>query len=370
MIKIFDLNIIKNKILSFAVMSLVIISAILISCKPEPIVPVEEYNKNKGVFICNEGNFMFGNASLSFYDTDSSKIHNQIFYNANNFPLGDVAYSMSIFNNRGFVIINNSAKIMVINVNDFTHIATITDFTSPRDIAFLNLSKAYVSDLYSPYISIINPSTYQITGSINIGSSTEQMLIEGQYLYATSWSNNNKVYKIDIIADELVDSVEVTLQPNSIVIDTNSQLWVLSDGGYLGIQGGRDTASLACISTDDFEVIKEFKFPSIETSPNHLKINNAGNALYFLNGSWGGSTSNGGVYRMSINELKLPDEPIIDEGNQLFYSLGIDPENSDIYVGDAVDYIQNGIVLRYDNNGVRLDSVRVDIIPGSFCFNK
>ena len=41
------------------------------------------YYPESGVFVCNEGNFMYGNAALTYYDPSSKEVENQIFYNAN-----------------------------------------------------------------------------------------------------------------------------------------------------------------------------------------------------------------------------------------------------------------------------------------------
>jgi hypothetical protein len=51
-----------------------------------------------------------------------------------------------------------------------------------------------------------------------------------------------------------------------------------------------------------------------------------------------------------------------------FYSLAIDPENSEIYVGDAIDHSQNGIVHRYSSVGMLIDEFKVGISPGNFAF--
>ncbi|MDD4149029.1 MAG: YncE family protein [Bacteroidales bacterium] len=348
---------------------LLFIGFFMTSCKPEEVKPSVIYDEQGGVFICNEGNFTSGNASLSFYDFKTHEVKNQIFYNANNFPLGDVVQSMTIFNGYGYIMVNNSGKIMVIDIDNFKHVATITNLTSPRYIEFISTNKAYVSDLYSPYITIIDPSSNTRIGEIYVGHGTEQMIKLDAYLYVTSWSFNNKVYKINSNNDELVDSIQVTKQPNSIVKDKYNRIWVLSDGGYEGNPTGQVIAVLTCINTNTFEIEKEFPFSSIQTSPTELKINKAGDTLFYINGSWGGRAGNqAGVYKMSVDASELPSEPLIPEGNQLFYGLGVNPQNSDIYVSDAIDCVQKGIVFRYNADGIRLDSFKTDIIPGGFCF--
>jgi DNA-binding beta-propeller fold protein YncE len=325
-----------------------------------------------GVFVCNEGNFTFGNASLSFYNTDSNTVQNQMFQNNNGFPLGDVVQSMAIKDSLGFLVINNSGKIFVINTHNFKHTATISGLTSPRYIHFINASKAYVSELYSKSISVVNPVTYSATGFVPVGSSTEQMVQLGDFVYVTSWYRNNKIYKINTLTDELIDSLEVHKQPNSLQLDKNNNLWVLCDGGYLGIEGEKDSAALFNIDPNQLIIEKKFTFPVFEASPSELQLNGTRDTLFFMSGDWGGTQNDNtrGVYKMDVGAEALPEEPLITENDRSFYGLGIDPDNSEIYVSDAIDYQQNGWVFRYSSTGVLIDSFMTGIIPGAFAFKK
>ncbi len=345
--------------------SIVICTFIFCSCvkdpKPTPII----IDGHKGVLICNEGNFMYGNASLSFYDSEKDSVFNQIFFNTNNFPLGDVAFSINTHNNKVYVVVNNSGKIMVIDINNFKHISTISELISPRYINIINDNKAYISNLYSPYIDILNPATHTITSNIFIGNGTEQMCLVDEHIYATSWSYNDKVYKINTKTDQVMDSLAIAKQPNGIVCDINNNLWILSDGGYTGSPFGQDTAALTCISTETFTIIKEFKFHDISNSPNNLCISQSGETLYFINNN---STTHSGVFKININDVFLPEKPIIKEESRLLYGLGIDPNNSDIYISDAIDYTQNGNIYRYDKNGTLITNFSAGITPRSFCF--
>jgi hypothetical protein len=74
------------------------------------------------------------------------------------------------------------------------------------------------------------------------------------------------------------------------------------------------------------------------------------------------------VKQLGISSAELPSEPLIPESGHYFYKLGINPENGDIFVTDAVDYQQNGYLMYYNPDGSLVSSQLADIIPGSMCF--
>ncbi len=336
------------------------------ACEDE--VPLKQFQVTEGVFILNEGNYTYGNAALSFYNPETKELSNQIFKNTNGFPIGDVLQSMTIMDSTAFLVVNNSGKIHAISTNTFKHKGTISGLISPRQMLVLNSTKAYVSDLYDNAISIVNPQTYSVTGTIPLRKGSEAMLKAGNYVFVTNWSKQNTVQRIDITTDKYVDSLVVTKQPNSIVLDKNNKIWVLSDGGLASLPGGKVKASLTRIDPVTFKIDKEFVFSDLNSAPTRLCMNNGRDSLYFLNGSWGSSVANGGVYRMSVSDAVLPASPWIPENGKLFYALGVDPRNGNVYVSDAVDYMQPGWVYRYNSQAMLIDSFKTDIIPSGFCF--
>lgn len=347
----------------------VLISVFLVSCKPEDKPHFDDFLKEKGVFICNEGNYTYGNASLSFYDPEINKVENDIFHRTNGFPLGDVCQSMLIVDSLGFLVMNNSGNILVINTTTFKHAGTIAGLSSPRFMVKVSDSLAYVSDLYSPMLTIVNTKKLQVSGHVWIGKGSEQMLKYGNDVIVCSWSFNNKVYRINSLTHTLEDSLEVVLQPNSMVLDKNNKLWVLSDGGFPGMPGGQQNAALSRINAENFSIEQVMSFPDLNASPTRLSLNASADTLFFINSGWGGNNiSRGGVYRMPVSATSLPAQAFIPQGNRLFYGLGIDPVSSMVYVSDAIDYAQQGWVLRYSQAGALVDSFKVEISPGYFCF--
>jgi DNA-binding beta-propeller fold protein YncE len=190
-------------------------------------------NLPKGVFIVNEGNFMYGNSTLSFYDPVKHQITNDIFYNFNGLPLGDVGQSMNKLGDKGYIVMNNSGKIYIIDLATGKYTGKITGLTSPRYIHFINSQKAYVTDLYAGKITIFNPENNQITGSVNTKhASTEQMVQIGDDVYVSCWSFDNAILKIDSKTDSITQEIKTGRQPGSIVADKENHLWVMCDGGW------------------------------------------------------------------------------------------------------------------------------------------
>src|SRR6188474_1098650 len=108
---------------------------------PNPIKPGES-----GFFIVNEGAWGNSNTSLSYYDRKTDEVTNDLIFNLDH-PLGDQSQSMTVFEGKGYIAVQNSSKVEVIDVNTFTWLATISEgLPSPRYFLGVSSNKAYVSD--------------------------------------------------------------------------------------------------------------------------------------------------------------------------------------------------------------------------------
>jgi hypothetical protein len=372
---VFVTNISKNnhRLFPIALLLLLFIGGLVTSCSKDPIRPTtplpdppdpnDSTSYADGFFVVNEGNFNWGNASVTFVDGVTKETQQQVFQQINNRPLGDVAQSMKVVGDRAFIIMNNSNSIEVVNLKDFKSIGTIKGFNLPRYMELVDSTKAYVTNLYND-ISVVDLNTMSVVKSIQTPEWTESMVKYNQYMFVTcigsfsepSSKRKAKVLIIDTKEDRIIDSIQTGKEPLGLVIDKKMKLWVLCSGGF----DNYEPPVLIRINPDLREVEQAFPFQTIAEAPSKLNINPSGDTLYFLNN---------GIYQVPVTAYAIPDAPLIPTEGRLFYGLYVHPIDGTIYATDAVDYVQNGVAYQFSSeNGATLQQWSTGRIPGSFCF--
>ena len=316
------------------------------------------------LFILNEGNFQYSNATLSIYNPESGTVENEAFIKANGMKLGDVAQSMTIADGKGWIVVNNSNVVFAIDPMTAKEKGRIENLVFPRYIHFIDDSKAYVTQLWDNHIAIVNPKTYQITGHIEVpdmkpgSGSTEQMVSYGDYVFCNCWSYQNRIIKIDTRTDEVVASLEVGIQPNSLVLDRYGKLWTVTDGGNEGSPFGYEPPALVKIDAETFTIEKKFIF-SLGDSCSEICTDSAKDHIYWINDD---------IWAMDVKASEPPSKPLIDAHGTIYYGLTVGPVSGDVYVADAIDYQQAGRIYRYSSDGNPIDQFSVGITPGAFCW--
>ena len=328
----------------------------LFSCKSDDNGPEIVDVTGSTVLILNEGNFNFGNASISLYNSEDKTVDNKVFQSNNNGrPIGDVVQSAVQFYDEVFLVVNNSSKVEILGSTTFKFSGSIQGFNSPRYIQLIHDSKAYVSDLYEDKIYIINPTAKKIVKTIETKGWIEEMVMVGSKIFACH-VDSNQIWVFDSNTDQILAKIPTHNQPQYIEKDKNNSIWVSCTGGFSGDKSALYKINSTTLTT---ELVLEgdslYKIGEIE-------MNSSKDELNYLGPD--------GLYVVSIKSTALPIIPKIQKNSRLFYSLSINPLNNDIYITDAIDYQQKGVVYRYDLNGSQLDAFKVGIIPGDILFLK
>lgn len=356
----------KKSVAALTAMAMALAAAMaLTACMKWEYEPDEEFAvAGNGLFITNEGNFQYGNATLSFYDPQTNQVQNDVFFRANGMKLGDVAQSMTIHNGTGWIVVNGSHVVFAIDTDTFKEKGRIENLTSPRYIHFVDDHKAYVTQIWDNRIFIVDPTRYEITGHITVpgmqmeNGSTEQMVSYGRYVFCNCWSYQNRIIKIDTETDQVVGQLETGIQPTSLVIDKNMKLWTITDGGFEGSPYGHEAPTLYRIDPETLTIEKQFRFRMTDT-PSEVQLNGPGDTLYWINND---------IWRMDVDADRLPVKPFIESRDTKYYGLTVNPRNGEVYVADAIDYQQQGMIYRYSTAGELIDQFYAGITPGAFCW--
>lgn len=327
--------------------------------QPEDQKPVP----TASVWTLNEGQFLRDNSSIIPYNpTTKVAAPSDLFASANGgAALGDIATSIYALGEQLWVPISNSGKLYILDPASGKLVNKIVGLNSPRYVYRVNDTKGYISNLNKPEIAIVNPQTLAVTGAIAVETAAEMFVSTSKGLFVNLWSSGKKIAKIDPATDKVVASIEVGVQPTSMVADQNENLWVVCDGGgWEGNPAGFEKPSLVKLNAEATAVLHKWELPSTGGFSFRVATTDGGASVLVLNGN---------VYKVAANATALPTTPLITLPAKVTgYSMGVDPENGDIYVGDAVDYQQRGTVYRYDKEGKLIDQYTAGICPSFYYF--
>lgn len=356
----------------FRFLTLFFISCVLfISCSSDDdgtIIddePLPQGAYENGVFILNEGNFGAANTSVSFID-EAGEIHHTIFNIVNGTGLGDTAQSMTLIDDKAYIVLHSSNTIEVVNRYTFESLATISvGLIGPRFITFVN-DKGYVSNWGDPgnpnddFIAVINLDSNTVESSISVVEGPEKMLSENGNLYVAhkgGYGFGNSISVINTVTSGVSASIPVTDVPDAMV-KNNGFLYVLSSGKPAW-SGEETQGALTKINLSNNGVLETAMFEE-GLHPTHLKIHD--NSLYF--------TIDSGVYKQEI-DASIPSSPLFSLADQGVYGIyGLDVVNNQIFVADAKDFSSNGEAFVYSLNGALENSFSTGIIPNGFYFNE
>lgn len=341
----------------------------LLACDPSSTPePAEPTVVTKTVFVVNEGSFLQTNAEISsFSKATNSLVNRSLFVAANNRPLGDVAQNMAVQDSTGYIVVNNSNKLEVVNLRTFRSLGSITGLKQPRYFAAASAEKGYVTETISysaaaGQVSVINLKTNTVVKTIAVGKQPERLLVVGNRLYVTN-NGGSTVSVINTTTDEMEGTITVGDAPNSLVLDRNNRVWVLSggrvvyDSNYAIDYSLTSKGSLSSFTPGSLTASTRI-FATNLSQPDRLSINGSRDQLYY--------TFQNGVYRLGINDNDLPTVPVFRRRG--IYGLGIDPQDNTIYSGLSPSFGTAGKVVRYRTTGAALDSFTVNIGPNGFVF--
>ena len=365
-----------------------LVSLLIAGCRrDEPVTPPEEEQKGEvvqneiaGFYLLNEGNMGSNKSTLDYYDYTTATYSRDIYAEANpNVPkeLGDVGNDLKIYGSRMYAVINCSNKVEVLDARTCKRIGQV-DIPNCRYITF-DGRYAYVTSYAGPvsldashaqigYVARFDTASLQIDATCLVGyQPDEPAVVNGKLYVANSGGYMVPDYDSTVSVIDLTSFTEtkrITVAKNlwRARADRYGQLWVSSRGDYY------DTpAKLYCIDTNTDRIVD-----SVSMAVSALDI--VGDSLFACATAWDYIEMDD-VLSYSILNVRTREtvsSGFITDGTdaqiQKPYGIKVNPLTRDIYVTDAKNYVNPGMLHCYSPAGVLQWSVRTGDIPAQIAF--
>lgn len=334
-----------------------------------------------GMYIMCEGSWGGNNAAVDFFDFQTSEYTHNIFKKNN--PdiikgLGDTASDMQAYGNLLWIVINGSNKVEVVDLETCKRIAMI-DIPNCRYVTFHN-KYAYVSSYVGPMaddnvqlgtVFKIDTENFSKTDSVVVSYQPEEMAVVNNTLYvACSGGYRSPAYDRMISVIELntfkkVADIDTEVNLHRLRKDSNNQLWVTSRGNYAD-----KSPSLLWLSNDKHGNMSVAG--KLDISVSEMCI--VGDSLYYIGVEWDNATMSNKVSYGIINTKTHEQIPTTIFNSDYFkqievpYGIIVTPNEHDLFITDAKNYISSGKLYHFDADGTYKWSVWTSDIPSKMVF--
>ncbi len=337
----------------------------------------------QGFYLVNEGNMGSNKCSLDYFDY-STGIYSRNIYAERNpnvvKELGDVGNDIGVYGSKLYVVVNCSHKVEVVDSHSGVRIGQV-DIPNCRYVRF-HRGKAYVSSYVGPVqvgvdtpkgaIYEVDTLSLAVTAKVTVGYQPEEMEIVGDYMYVANSGGyrapqyDNTVSVIQMSDFKQVQQIPVDINLHRVKKDRYDKLWINSRGDN---QSRPSCLYVLSRKSGESRLSMERKL-DIRCSNMAIK----GDSLYYFATGWNASAAENEVSYgiIDVRSQEVVSESFITDGTDreitVPYGIAVHPENGDIFVTDAKNYVSSGTLYCFDRHGRKKWSVRTGDIPSQICF--
>ena len=343
--------------------------------------PSVEETHFDGLYILNEGNMGSNRCTLDYLDlsgTDSTIHYYRNIYAERNpstvKELGDVGNDIGIYGSKLWIVVNCSNKVEVCEARSTRRLVQV-NIDNCRYLAF-DGGFAYVSSYAGPVqvaencplgrVYKVDTLTMQKVDSVVVGYQPEEMAIVDGKLYVANSGGyrvplyDNRIMVIDLATFQVIKEIEVDVNLHRLLADSHGQLWVSTRGNYFDV-----APALYCLKDD--KVVARLEIPI-------SSMTIVGDSLYYIGTTFsyvdGGYKKDFGIVDVALQRCSVAvtfEAPEI-KNITLPYGIIVNPHDRDFYILDAKNYVSSGELLHFDADGNFLWRVSTGDIPSRGVF--
>ena len=297
------------------------------------------------VFIVNSND-----ETLSRYNTETEVLENHIL------QLGQYANQIVVQEDKSYVVNSGVHNIQII---DLETVFTTGYINCPNGsnpywmVLHPEGEKAYVTGLFTNSVYVLDLVNKNVSNTISVGSVPEGMILFNENLYVMNssyGSSTGTVSVIDINSEIVTNTIPVGNNPQFGAVDDLGRLHVVCTGNY-GYGSPAVWGKIYCIDTED---INDVTVLDVGGSPTKIAIHPNGIA-YLADG-----------FGLGYMAYDSHDLSIIHSSSELWASGGSFiqfDENGTMYLGDSMDWINNGRIYIYSADEELIATLTVGVNP-------
>lgn len=365
------------------------------SCREDELVVPTEYDllpggpdlgaMPSGMYLLNEGNMGSNKASIDYVDFRNGYYARNLYAERNPSvvkELGDVGNDIQIYGSRLYAVINCSHKVEVMDAATLRRIGQI-DIPNCRYIKF-NRGNAYVTSYVGPVqinpdaqlgaVYRVDTASLQVTGKCTVGYQPDELEIIGDYIYVANSGGyrvpnyDRTVSVVEMYGMKQIEKIPVGINLHRIRADRYGKLWVTSRGDYNGVR-----SKLFVLERENRFSSKMIVTDTLDIPCTEMCID--GDSLFFYATEWSYVLERNRVTYgiVDVRTKRLVSNSFITDGTEadieIPYGINVNPDNGDIYLTDAKNYVSSGQLHCYSRQGRRKWSVRTGDIPAHMVFH-
>lgn len=364
------------------------------SCREDDVIVLTEYeslpmldslSSFAGLYLLNEGNMGSNKCTLDFVDFERGQYARNLYAERN--PnvvkeLGDVGNDVEIYGSKMYAVINCSHKVEVLDARTCKRIGQV-DIPNCRYVAF-DGGYAYVSAYVGPVgidpnaqlgaVFQVDTATLEVTAEVTVGYQPDVLVVQDGLIYVANSGGYRKpnydytVSVVDVATMTQIRKIPVGINLHRIRADRYGKLWVSSRGDY------KSVPSRLFILEKDKRTGRMEVSDTLDIPCSEMEI--CGDSLYLYSVAWSDASQENSVTYgiVDVRTGEVVSDNFIKDGTEVDieipYGLKVNPENGDIYVTDAKNYVSSGNLLCYGRDGKLKWKVRTGDIPAHMAFLK
>lgn len=321
--------------------------------------------KTSGMYILCEGLFNMNNSTISYYDFTKGKMLSfqdpdkrgddktsyDFFKMQNDRKLGDTANDLQRYGSKLWCAVDVSSQIEVMDLSTGMSIRQIPLFNEqgvgrePRHFAFYR-NKAYICN-FDGTVAKIDTTTLTLEGYVKVGRNPDGICVANGKLYVANSGGlnqenpDNTVSVIDIATFKEIKKIEVRNNLGTILSDALGNVYVVSREKFNHELNDYD-CRLHRIDSETDKTITSYDLPI-------LSFTISGNKAYM----YSYNSQQEAIVVMDTRTGQIIDSNFIKDGTSItrIYNITVNPINGDVYICDAQNYIVNGSIICFNQNG-------------------